>query len=240
MIIKTEISLLGDFLGTLPALIEKNKKEKILLIASISDSLKKLIPKNIELIESDGFDYVPDVTLDIHRAWRLANEKGLYMSQCYFDQLDLQIPIIKEKVLLDYDKKMTQVVDYIISPFSRSLPESQKVSSKVFQDAVDDNPDILFALIGVEGMDDSNFINGKNVIKFFNKDLHYICNLMQNSTKGLISVVTGTSHLAFHLSVFNILFSNQGATWGNNPEALIIGSYIPQTTYEKNLKQYLK
>lgn len=238
MIIKSDINLVGDFLGTLPAIIEKNQREKVqLIITGLKSSLISLIPKEIELVNEE---ILYDVKLDIHKAFAYANDRGLYMSQCYYQQLGLPTPFLKEKVFLEYRKQMTEVVDYVISPFSLSLPENQKVNKQVWQDMVDDNPNMLFALIGVEGIDDANLIEGKNVVKFFNRDLHFICNLLRNSDKGLISLVTGTAHLAFHLTVFNILFTNQLGVWGNNPEAFFVKDYIPSLTYEKNIKKLIK
>lgn len=265
MIIVNGISLIGDFLGTIPALIHftRNWKGSISNVKIICNpcvaGLVSLLPEDVqtkivfdEALANESThldrtfwaeryeDFEMPVCLDIQRAFSEATGKRIYMGGAYYSQLLSDVKEVKAELIIK-PPKVVRAFDYVISPFSRSLPESQKVSREAWQAFVDAHADrdpeaknwIEFALIGTTKYDDPNFIKGPNVTPFFGRDWNQVGNLLL-STKALLSVVTGTSHLAFHLGVNNILFSNQGFAWGTNPKAIadktIVSKHIPTIT----------
>jgi hypothetical protein len=89
-----------------------------------------------------------------------------------------------------------------------------------------------FCIIG-HGRDERGFVTGNNVAEMYDEPLVKVINVMKNARKGLISVVSGPSHLAFHLGVKNYLLTNQQMTWGNNPEAISVWDAIPDLKTER-------
>jgi hypothetical protein len=206
MLIKNDNDLIGDFIGTIPAM-------------QALDVTYIIKPNMVELATMAGIKYTTvqqdyEKAFDLHRAFALSCKNNLHMIQANFVELDLPAPCNIPKPELIIREEQTEIFDYVLSPFSRSLPEDQRWQREKWQELIN-STDKTFALIGGP-YDDENYLTG--CVKIFNKPLNYICNLLLNS-KGLISVVTGTSHLAYALSVKNYLFCQQGA-WGKNPEAV--------------------
>jgi ADP-heptose:LPS heptosyltransferase len=233
IIVDNKEGLIGDFLGTIPAMQELAKDNLVIVkIHPEARGLFSLIRDlNIEdyghFIETQPNEYI---TLSSAEAFQIASRKGYYMSQAYMEQAGLEVPIIPPKANLSY--RMEEVpIEYIISPFARSLPEQQKWPQEKWQLLVDSLPNNKFLLIGNSKFDNKDFIKGSNVSSVFDLPFYILCNIFKKS-KALISVVTGTSHLAFHLEVKNILLTNQNMTWGNNPDAIKITKYIPDITVE--------
>lgn len=240
ILIDNKEGLIGDFLGTIPAMQKLSENE--LVFVRVHPEAKELF----ELIRSKRLidDYVSNaviemckkVTLSSSEAFQIASKKSYYMSQAYMEQAGLEVPEVAPKANLSF-KEWENVTkcDYILSPFAKSLPPDQKWPREKWQQLVDNLPDKKFVMIG-SASDDSTFIHGKNVIVELNHPFDYICNLFKYS-KGLISVVTGTSHLAFHLGVKNILLSNQQMTWGNQPDAIRINKHIPDITVNEVIEK---
>jgi ADP-heptose:LPS heptosyltransferase len=205
MIIRNDNDLIGDFIGTIPAM-------------QAVDALYVIKPQMVELASMARIEYtivqqLCDKEFDLHNAFAFAASHNLHMIQANFRELDLPVPRNIPRPELTVITEPVPVVDYVLSPFSRSLPESERWEK--WQELIDSMADKRFALIG--GMyDDEDYLTG--CLKIFNRSLNYISNVLLNS-KGLISVVTGTSHLAYALGVKNYLFCSQGA-WGKNPEAI--------------------
>lgn len=219
LLVKNTPSLIGDFLGVAPALIELSKNYNVFVDAKEEiDSLINLLP--IKRFQNQEIHKT--VTVDIDAAFKKASHRNWYMTQAFMDNLGLPVPNFPPKVVLGFDKEEVEAYDYLLSPFSRCLPESDKLPASVWQDFVNKFP-AKFALLGNSKYDDTNFIKG--VTPVFDLPFSKICNLY-GKCKAVISVVTGTSHLAFHLGTKNILMVNQNMTWGTNPEALCIRKRI--------------
>ncbi len=204
-----------------------------------------------ELIEVGYFKKVIEV--DISRAFEVADRLDLYMSQAFWIQLlghiEANLGDTDEKIIaaiypkanlgkdiqggplfrrrLPQELKNSIGHDYIISPFARSLPPEQKWSQENWQKLVETFPEKSFAVFGNSLYDPHDYIKAPNVIDKYDKPFKEVCTELALSKEGIISVVTGTSHLAFHLGVKNILLNNQNFEWGTNPDAICIRTPIP-------------
>lgn len=248
MLIVNPISLVGDFLGTLPALIDfirhGGKKNVTVICNPVVEGLANLLQEDVKshfIFDADLSidalqldrqfwaerynDYEMPVCLDLQRAFREATAKGLYMGAAYYGQLLRDVKSTKAELIVQPEALPFQA-NYVISPFSRSLPESQKIRRELWQELVDANPSSRFALIGTAKYDDPAFVTGPNVLPFFDHTWNVVGNLLKSS-KAILSVVTGTSHFAFHIATRNILFTNQATAWGNNPDAIRVTKHIP-------------
>ena len=234
--------LIGDFLGTIPAMIHYAKQDDVeVKIHPEARQLLKLIPKKYDIKEFDGRVVAKTAYKELHyfdvsKAFALAQEKGLYMSQAHFGVLGLPIPEVPPKAELEFPETRWPRVDYIISPFARSLPPEQKWSIENWQQLINELPEYEFAVVGSSLHDEKGQLTGKNVLEYYDHPFVDVCNLFKNSEHGLISVITGTSHLAFHLGVKNYLLNNQGKYWGVNPDAINITDEIPYLKPEDVIK----
>lgn len=243
MIIKNEVGLIGDFLGTIPVMQYLSEKEYVKVkglpieVVSLFYSIK-WSPDN-ELLKAKDANKPHDFEIDLTKAFNIASSKNLHMTQAHFAVLGLPIPEAPVRPILIETRNIKSNHDYVLSPFSRSLPEDQRWPQKNWQDLVDEMYDKNFLLIG-SSKDDIDFISGTNVNKAFGAAWFYIMNVIK-MCKGIISVVTGTSHLAYALEAKNYLFCNQGGPWGINPDARIIekGKPIKEITV-KEVKKYLE
>ena len=227
--------LIGDFLGILPLMIELAKQDDLhVRIHPEAEHLFNLIPKkyNIKLQDEPPAFYDRVIELDISQAFDLSSSHNYYMSQSHFAYLGMPVPSPPPKAELEFDVADNSVYDYLIAPFSRSLPLEQRWPRARWQRLVELMPDHTFCIIG-HNRDERNFIAGDNVIQMYNEEIVKVMSVLVNSRGGLISVVSGPSHLAFHLGVNNYLLTNQNMTWGNNPDAITICDYIPDLKAEK-------
>lgn len=237
ILIKGINGLIGDFLGQIPILQELSKEYEIYIeLPEDVRSIYNLIPKKYNIREYDKEQSSINFSqnLDIHTAFSEAGRNNWYMSQAYYPQIGLSVPEMAPKADLSWDFEWVPYYDFLLSPFARSLPSSQKLEKENWQELVNRMPDKRFALLGNSKYDDREYISGENVFVEFDKPFDYICNLFKShKTRNpmLISLVTGTSHLAFHIDAPNILLTNQGDSgWGINPDSTKITSYI------KNIK----
>lgn len=90
-----------------------------------------------------------------------------------------------------------------------------------------------FAVIG-GSKDERGYINGSNVFEVYGESWDYIISLLCRCGS-LVSVISGPSHLAFHLGIKNYLLDNQSLhmRWGVNPHAFKITDPIPTLTAER-------
>jgi len=238
--IQNKDGLIGDFLGSVPAMQELGRRDK--LVVQIHPEALKLVPL---IYNPDGIVFTEIATGQVSHtiysatAFQIATAKNLYMSQAFFEQVGLEIPLVAPKADLRLIEVHTPTYDYIISPFARSLPSSQKLPKSEWKQLVDSMPNKKFCVIGTTVHDDPEFIVGPNVETRFDMDFNYVGSLLRNATKGLISVVTGTSHLAFHLGVKNWILNNQDFAWGTNPDGVSIRDHIPALFGEK-IREYLE
>lgn len=225
MIVYNPNTLIGDFIGTIPAM------------QSLQDSEFAIHDCMLELFEMAGLRRsfgTPDISFDLHGAFALADKEGLHMTQANYHFVGLPIPKEPQRASLEVLPMPVDKFDYIIAPFSRSLPEDQLWP--YWQQLVYRMPDKSFAVLGANS-DNSGYISGKNVTPVFGQSFNYVSNLLLNSQ--LISVVTGISHLAHALGVKNYLFCAQYGKWGVNPDAvkMRVDAYVDeviQTLYAKN------
>jgi hypothetical protein len=219
LLIKNMPALIGDFLGVAPSLIQfSNYNDVFVDNADNLNGLTDLLP--IKIFQNQEIHKT--IFVDMDSAFKRASQYNWYMTQAFMDNLGMPVPSIPPKAKLIFDKEEVESYDYLLSPFSRCLPESDKLPVHVWQDFVNKFP-AKYALLGNSKFDDPNFIQG--VTPVFDLPFSKVCNLYEKC-KALISVVTGTSHLAFHLGTKNILLVNQNMTWGTNPDALCIRKRI--------------
>lgn len=225
--------LIGDFLGFIPVITELAKQDELhLSIHPESASLFSLIPKKLNISQQQPVHYNKILKLDAYEACGISRIHNYYMSQAHFAYLGMPVPKIPPKAELEFATLNVASFDYILAPFSRSLPNEQQWPKEQWQKLVDQMPQCSFCIIGHE-RDDQHLISGNNVTALYNKPIVEVINVLKKAKRGLISVVSGPSHMAFHLSVKNYLLTNQQMTWGNNPDAIQIRDYLPALTAER-------
>ncbi|MEX6688153.1 hypothetical protein QTN47_11640 [Danxiaibacter flavus] len=225
--------LIGDFLGFVPVITELAKQDELhLVIHPESAAIFSLIPKKLNISQQQPVHYNRILKLDAYEACKISHIHNYYMSQAHFAYLGMPVPSIPPKAELEYEAVDVALFDYILAPFSRSLPSEQHWPKEQWQKLVDQMPQYSFCIIGHE-RDDHHFIAGNNVTGMFNKPIVQIINVLKRARRGLISIVSGPSHLAFHLGVKNYLLTNQQMTWGNNPDAIQVRDYLPALTAER-------
>lgn len=233
--ILNDIDLIGDFIGSIPAIV--SLAETIPVVMQLKESmlgLASLIPASNKLtIVTSGCKHF-DITLDVQKAFTYAQTRHLHMAQAHYYTVGLPVPSVVPLPQLNVIPQRVQVFDYIIAPFSRSLPIQQKWQQHKWQALVNSLPGNTFCLFGSSKFDDCNFISGANVTVVFDEDFNKVCNIMQQCRRGVISVVTGIAHLAHALGTKNYLFCNQGA-WGKNPDAVVLDKNIHDITVEEVL-----
>lgn len=230
MVLKNDIDLIGDFLGTIPAMVELSKQEPLhVIINDKVEGLFDLIPKKYGI--KRVYDKPYDKAFDLHAAFKLASIENLHMIQSYFPFVGLPIPNNIPRPELEFDKtEPCTKYDYILAPFSRSLPPEQLWQQEKWVELVKSMPDKQFILFG-NSKYDTNFINEPNCVSVFDRPFDVVCNLIQQS-KAVISVVTGISHLCFALDKTNYLFFNQGL-WGKNIDAICFDGLIPNISVDE-------
>lgn len=237
--VESKDGLIGDFLGQVPTLQALAKQDR--LVVQIHPEARKLLPiiDNTDgIIFSDVAAGQISHTLHSATAFSIATAKNLYMSQAFFEQAGLPIPEVAPKAKLK-PVPAARRWDYAISPFARSLPKRQLLEADIWQQLVDQMPDKKFALLGTMKHDDWKFIQGPNVEPIFDFPFTDVCATLKGLTHGLISVVTGTSHLAFHLGVKNWILNNQDFAWGTNPDGHSLRHYIP-ALFVENIIEFLE
>lgn len=242
ILIDNKEGLIGDFLGTIPAmqelakedcvLLEYRKEVKGLYDLILSDKIESKFSKK-EILDKE----FKTITLSSSEAFQIAAKYNCYMSQAFFVQAGLEFPKVPPKAKLTLEDVFDlDPCDYLISPFARSLPENQKWPVEKWRELVRSFPDKKFGLLGNSKYDDKNYLEEENVLPIFDFHFNTVCNVMRD-TGILISVVTGTSHLAFHLGVKNILLTSQTMAWGNNPDAIQIKKPIENITVKEVIEK---
>jgi len=236
--------LIGDVLGTFPTIQTLSKKDTVIVkVHPESKHLYDLI-KSPKILIVDSFGDLFDnklITLDCSIAFSIAANKNYYMTQAFMEEAELEVPNNPPKAKLSwksiYISKEQFEIDYLLSPFARSLTEDQKWPIDKWLELVRALPDKKFGVLGNSKYDEKNIWQSeKNVVPLYDFDFGTICTIYKY-VKCLISVVTGTSHLAFHLGVKNVLLTNQTMTWGNNPDAIKLTDYIPNITVQQVIEK---
>lgn len=242
ILIDNQEGLIGDFLGTVPAMQELSKKGTLLIkTRSEISGLFKIAMYGYDYKDYGSFYFSqerkPDIILSSPKSFEISCNHNCYMSQAFMIQAGFEMPKEAPKAHLTFiGTKLETVFDYCISPFARSLPEEQKWPVEKWKELVESRPDLKFALFGNSKYDNKEYLVADNVTPIFDKPFNEVCNILVHS-RGLISVVTGTSHLAFHLGKKNVLLTSQTMSWGNNPDAIQIKKPIEQITVQEVLNK---
>jgi ADP-heptose:LPS heptosyltransferase len=222
---------LGDFLGILPAIVELTKENDVYIIPTKNlEDLAKLLPDIKIVAEHISVDKI--IHVDLLAAFHKAHENNWYMTQAFFHMFGFPVPDLPPKANLLFTKTKTICYDYLLSPFGKATTSEEKWQKKKWQDLVNFMDDKKFALIGNSATDDMTFIMGNNIDVIFDLPFHGLCNLFANCG-ALLSINTGTSHLAFHLNIKNFMLNNQRDRWGTNPNAICIRENIPDLSAKR-------
>lgn len=254
MFLKTSIGLLGDAIGTIPVIIALSKthdgKTYLLLNTDAVNAreIYNFIPKkyDIEIHNQIGFIYDPynegimPKEFNLSRAFDIAVAKNLHMIQAHFSYFGLGVPSEIVKPELEFPDLDVPQYDYILAPFSRSLPDVQKWPQDNWNKLVDMMPDKTFVVFGNEKYDKLDYVFSKpNVTHMYSKPLNEVMNVIKRVRYGVLSVVTGISHFCYPLDVPNVLFINQNMAWGKNPKAIYLEKPIHSYTAQE-VSAYLK
>lgn len=230
MVVKNPIGLIGDTLGTFPVLQQLNKDHENFSVI-VNEEVKWLY----DLVPEIAICTCPkwDKELNVNQAFKMANMHNLYMSQAFYPFMGYPIPsepVKAELRALDVRTKETVDYDYVFAPFGRSAPQEQKWDTLKWVELAENLYPAKILIIGSSKHDKGEFEMAfltDNVTIKYDLDIHTLCNALQNAKHGCISIVTGISHLCYHLGVKNYLLANQGMTWGIQPEAVVIDDHIP-------------
>lgn len=245
--------LIGDFLGSIPAVQELARRTDVRISNVIPAELYPFFnASGLEPLKA--FEDVlgwREVNLNCTLAWEVAIERNLHMTQAYFHLLGLPVPETPVKAQLTFPTKAGAIgyksFDYIIAPFSRSLPGTQRVNTEVWKELIESlKKDVLIightrdldAALDILGGYVSHdqygaaYINSAKGSALLGGEFTDVIELMKIAKGGLISVVSGPSHVAFHVGIKNYLITNQRELWGNNPDAVQIRESIPELTAE--------
>ena len=139
---------------------------------------------------------------------------------------------------LEFKRQDVESYDYVLAPFSRTLGSEQQWACEQrwprehWQRLVDSMPGCSFCVIG-HNRDPRGYLSGSNLTEKYGEPFPRVASLLLQVRKGLVSVVSGPSHFAFHLSVTNYLLSRQHGAWGNYPDAIRIPDFCPTTDPER-------
>lgn len=239
------IGPIGDFIGTVPATIAaaeranaEGKRLRLYHQPGITD-LVRALPKrlNIEAIahhDTDGLSRghadgsIPaDYAFDLMKAFSWCSQREVYQTRYYFGEVGLPIPQHDVRPEFELPPSRAIELDWGLAPFARCLPDEQRWPRKLWQALVDVMPDRSFTLFGQAGVDDPNYVTGRNVVPCFGRSLSHVCEIIRDLRFGLVSVSTGPSHIAYAVGQHNVLLINQGRfCW--NPDADAITELIPK------------
>lgn len=230
-----DINLIGDLVNTLPVMTDlSNKYEGLRVMQSLDEGkwIYPLIPKdkNISLVPEDN---VCSLMMDLVAAFKFGSENDQHMSQCHHHLFGLPTPARPIRPKLEVPDIDVPIYDYIFAPFSRSLPADQKWPIKNWIELLTDLTRVGFrvAVFGNSKYDSPLEFGSYSE---FDRPMIEVLSMIKKCRQGVISVVTGISHLAYAMNTKNYLFCNQGA-WGKNPDAICLETYIPKITSDEVL-----
>jgi len=232
MQIKNSIGLIGDAVNTYGIMRDLSQANGGLEVAIHPEAkwFFDLLPPelNIKVVDWVGNDAKE---LDLVGAFNFSHTSDLHMSQCYHYQFGLATPTAPIRPVLNVPDLDVPVYDYLLSPFSRSLPIEQKWDMPNWEQLANRLKEQGYevAVLG-NSQYDQKF---KNITNEQDRPIAEVLNMIKKCRKGLISVVTGTSHLAYAMGTKNYLLNNQGGKWGVNPDAVSIETYIPNISVDE-------
>lgn len=227
-----DIELMGDAIGSIPLMVELSQSEYPLFVASRNTQIYDMIPSRwgIKTI----FDmHLIDMFLgsvrktNLPEAFKFGNT--LHMTQAHFAQFGLPVPEKPIAPELDLgpepdDFREQCPCDFLIAPFSRSLPVEELWPLPNYHELAFRLGKSFTALGSYKypheniSMFNVKYQGNSWINDFYDHPLKTVGHVMKKARYGLISVVTGPSHLAHALQVPNIQFTVQGP-WGENPDA---------------------
>ena len=238
MILYNDIGLIGDFVGTIPAMIELSKtlKEDDTLVVVPHEEIYEIfdmIPSKYKItrLPTESYDQTKIKEFNLTKAFGFATQHGnLHMIQSHYHFVGLPVPKNIPRPELEFLDIDVPIYDYVIAPFGRSLPDNQRWQKEKWYQLVTSLPDKKFAFFGNPHYDFTDYLVAPNVTPEFGRPFVEVANIMTKSKNGLISVVTGPSHLSYALNVKNYLLEYQspGMLWGINPEAKRITKQVDQ------------
>lgn len=234
MQIISEINLIGDAVNQYGILRDLSiKHDGIELLTANSEWFYELLPKdlNIKFIKSAGMGAQ---VIDMLKAYDLSRECNLHMSQAYHAQFGLPVPCNPIKPELVFEQLHVPVYDYILAPHSRSLPPKEKWDAEKWielaQELEEQGNSVCF--FG-NSLFDKEFIGFNNE---YDRPMVEVLNMIKACNEGVISVVTGISHLCYAVGAKNYVMCNQLNKWGLNPDCIHIKKYIPELTVDEVLE----
>jgi hypothetical protein len=203
---------IGDFLGTLPPILELTKSHEVYLqtVPALQEILP-FLPPEIRL----GTHPHPDKTYTISIDAAQSRWEQWHIPQAYYEQLDLPVPKECPTIPLNVPYKKVPTYDYVIAPYSVSLPWGHLWTSEKWDKLISSFPLHRFALIGSKT--DPKLGWHHNLKTYLGHPWLDVLNIIRNA-KCVISVPSAISHFTYALGTPHILFINQPA-WSQNPEA---------------------
>jgi hypothetical protein len=247
MIVKYDNNVfIGDFIGTLPGLLELVKQDTGSDTAYLTfphhvpdykHQLIDMLPKKYKISISNPTDlhYIKHFTFGKAYKWLEVNppEKG-FMVNAFYASFDLTAPEEPVKVELELNEIHNTKIsaDYALAPFSTSRSNHELWPQNKWQELVNSFPDKTFMLIG-SAKENGNYVTGPNVINFMGRSMQQLAWALK-SVKLLIAIIAGPQHFAFPLSVPTLILSSQKMRWGINPDATeILVDNVPDISVEQ-------
>lgn len=235
MVLTSDIALLGDTINTWGIIRDLSLRGPVsVIIPQESKWFYELLSPTIKLSVKDDTKY-SNGELNLTEAFIYGSKENYHMSQCYHAQFNLPTPKKPIRPELNVPDIEVPIYDYILAPFSRSLPEEQKWGLHRWQE--------LSWKLNQQGFTTCVFGNSKydpqiNGMQMeYDRPMNEVLNMIKKCRKGVVSVVTGISHLAYAMEAQNILLSGQGNSgWGINPDAFVITGRVNDFTVEQVLR----
>lgn len=227
MIVKNPIGLIGDVLGTFPILQELNRRHENFSVV-VDDEIKWV------------YDLVPEIhlcdckqaekELNLSQAFHISQFHGCYMTAAHYPILGMPMPAEPSRAELTVKEVDVPIYDFVFAPFGRSAPSNQKWSMDQWYELSKLLEGHKIAIVGSSKHDQYEMFYG-DFTHEYDCDAHRLANILLKAKHGCISIVTGISHLCYHLGVKNYLLTNQGDSgWGINPDSVKITNLIPTLT----------
>jgi len=235
MIILNKNGLLGDALSTLPAIWQAINTHEHVYLASEFPEVAHLLPEHPHLHHIEtlyNLFKVPDLTnepiriLDAGRNMAEHCVSGFHMVQGHFKYLDFPIPTHGvPNVTLDIISTMDTPYDFIVSPYSRSDHENNKLWPLDRWQVIIDwlrEQNYSVAVVGSGRDDEPPFKNLSGEIIGYS--LHDVAWQLKNVRKAVLSIDNGISHLTRIVESSHILLYPEclPTTWVSNPKALTL------------------
>lgn len=250
MTISNPINNLGEFLGTIPIMVEMTRQTACeFIIHPTMREVFELIPKKYNVREYRGDRFVKaDEELDLIRIYnkcKLAYEKNYHITQAFFEFFGLDTPTSAIRPQIEVERYRCYDYDFVIAPFSNRLSPQQLWDWRKWNEFCEIMEEYEFGILGMDFKNSTAIkmpIDRKNTHIIHSSPLAMNCNYLINSKFGCISVVNGMSSLCFALNVKNYILCNQYRNWNLNPESKRWYKDIPVTQpeeFSKWLRKYM-